>query len=165
MKSDRDALAQLQNTRLAIGRLFNTILKETKGFKFLETLKVTFVKWKDDTNIYKPAYFDSRVQIVINPNDFLPSLGLSQQQLLNGIDVWLSEGSGWTISSIDEQYIDIVVYEPTKGSSCVCVSLPTEPQHSKKGLINMNNEDNECFRWRHIRYLNPQEDDQHRIKK
>ena len=90
LKTDRDALVQLQNTTLAISRLFNTILNNTKGFKFVETLKVTFVKRKDDDNIYKPAYFNSRAQIVINPNDFLRSLHLSQQQLLNGIGVWLS---------------------------------------------------------------------------
>ena len=57
----------------------------------METLKVTFVKRKDDDNIYKSAYFNSRAQIVINPNDFLSSLQLSQQQILNGIGVWLSE--------------------------------------------------------------------------
>ena len=74
----------------------------------METLKVTFVKKKDDDDIDKTAYFNSRVQIVINPNDFLPSLQLSQQQILNGIGVWLSEGSGWTISSIDEHYINKV---------------------------------------------------------
>ena len=109
MKSDRDALVQLQNTRLAISRLFNVIVNEMRSFKFVETLKVTLVKRKDEDNIYKPAYFNSRVQIVLTPNDFLPSVGVSQQQLLNGIGVWLSEGSGWTISSIDEHYINTVV--------------------------------------------------------
>lgn len=48
----------------------DTILQKTKGFKFVETNKVTFVKRKDNKNIYKPAYFNSRTQIVINPNDF-----------------------------------------------------------------------------------------------
>ena len=105
MKTDRDALVLLQNTRLTISKLFNTILNNTKGFKFVNTLKVTFVKRKDDGNIYKPAYFNGRAQIVINPNDFIPSLQLSQQQILNGIAVWLSEGSGWTIRSLDEHYI------------------------------------------------------------
>ena len=119
LKSDRVALVQLQNTRLAISRLFGTILNNTKGFKFVETLKVTFVKRKDDNNIYKLAYFNSRAQIVINPNDFLPSLQLSQQQILNGIGVWMSEGSGWTINTIDEHFINTVVYEPTKGSSYI----------------------------------------------
>ena len=121
------------------------------------------MKRKDDNNIYKPAYFNSRAQIVINPNDFLPSLQLSRQQILNGIGVWLSEGSSWTISSIDEHYINTVMYEPTKGSSHI--PLPVELQHSRKGLVNLKNEDNECFRWCHIRYLNPQEKDPQRIKK
>ena len=145
MRYDRDGLVQLQNTRLAISQLFSVILSDTKGFKFVKTLKVTFVKRKDEHNIYKPAYFNSRAQIIINPNDILPSLGLSQQQLLNGIGVWLSEGSGWNISNIDEYYINTVVYEPTKGNSYI--PLPTELKHSTKGLVNLKNEDNECFRW------------------
>ena len=75
MKSDRDALVQLQNTRLAISRLFNVILNEMRIFKFVETLKVTFVKRKDEHNIYKPAYFNSRAQIVLTPSDFFTKLG------------------------------------------------------------------------------------------
>ena len=41
----------------------------------METLKVTFVKRKDEHDIYRPAYFNSRAQIVINPNDFFTNLG------------------------------------------------------------------------------------------
>ena len=163
LKTDRDALVQLQNTRLTISKLFNTILNNTKGFKFVETLKVTFVKRKDDDNIYKPAYFNSRAQIVINPNDFIPSLQLSQQQILNRIAVWLSEGSGWTIRSLDEHYINTVVYDPLKGSSYI--PLPVELRNSSRGLVNLKNEHNECFRWCHIRYLNPQEKNPQRIIK
>ena len=163
LKTDRDALVQLQNTRLTISKLFNTILNNTKGFKFVETLKVTFVKRKDDDNIYKPAYFNSRAQIVINPNDFIPSLQLSQQQILNGIAVCLSEGSGWTIRSLDEHYINTVVYDPLKGSSYI--PLPVELRNSSRGLVNLKNEDNECFRWCHIRYLSPQEKNPQRIIK
>lgn len=36
-----------------------------KGFKFVETLKVTFFKRKDEGNIEKSAYFNSRAQTVI----------------------------------------------------------------------------------------------------
>ena len=121
------------------------------------------MKRKDDDNIYKPAYFNSRAQIVTNPNDFIPSLQLSQQQILNGIAVWLSEGSGWTIRSLDEHYINTVVYDPLKGSSYI--PLPVELRNSSRGLVNLKNEDNECFRWCHIRYLNPQEKNPQRIIK
>ena len=85
--------------------------------------------------IRQPILIASRAQIVINPNVFLPSLQLSQQQILNGIGVWLSEGSGWTISSIDEHYINTVVYEPTKGSSYI--PPPADLQNSRKGLVNL----------------------------
>ena len=32
-------------------------------------------------------------------------------------------------------------------------------------MINLKNDDDECFRWCHIRYLNPQEDHPYTIKK
>ena len=89
-------------------------------------------KRKDDKNIY---YFNGRAQIVLNPNDFLPSLQLSQQQLLTGIAVWLTEGSGWVISSIDEHYINTIAYDPLRGKSFI--SLPQELQNSAKGLVNL----------------------------
>ena len=50
-----------------------------------------------------------------------------------------------------------------KGSSYI--KLPQELRNSAKGLINIKNEDNECFRWCHIRHLNPQKNDPQRIKK
>ena len=50
-----------------------------------------------------------------------------------------------------------------KGTSYI--ELPTELKNRAKGLINLKNKDNECFRWCHIRHLNPQEKDPQRIKK
>ena len=50
-----------------------------------------------------------------------------------------------------------------KGSSYI--KLPTELRNSAKGLINPKNEDNQCFRWCHIRHLNPQAKYPQRIKK
>ena len=54
-------------------------------------------------------------------------------------------------------------YEPLKGSSYI--QLPQELRNSAKGLINLKNDDNERFRWCHIRYLNHQNKDPQRIKK
>ena len=50
-----------------------------------------------------------------------------------------------------------------RGSSYI--KLPSELRNSKKGLINLKNKDNECFRWCHIRHLNPQDKYPQRIKK
>ena len=40
-----------------------------------------------------------------------------------------------------------------------------ELQNPKKGLINLQSQNDECFRWAHIRHLNPQNKDPQRIKK
>ena len=45
------------------------------------------------------------------------------------------------------------------------IELPVELRNPKKGLINVKREDNECFRWCHIRHLNPQIEHPERIKK
>lgn len=74
----------------------------------------------------------------------------------------MSEGSGWVISSIDEHYINTIVYDPLKGSSYI--QLPQELWNSSRVLFNIKNDDNEYFRWCPIRYLNPQEKDPQRIK-
>ena len=139
------------------------MLTSMKGLKFVETLRVTFKKMVKDKTEYKTAYFNSKPQTIINNVEIPEGLQSSNQQILNMIAQWVSEGSGWTIQSVDNHYLNIAKYEPMKGSSYI--RLPQELKNRKKGLINMKNEDNECFRWCHIRHLNPQDKDPQRIKK
>ena len=163
IKNNRDPLAQLQNTRKAVENHIISLIRSMKGLKFVETLKVTFKKTVNDKTVYKTAYFNSKPQIIINNTEIPESLQLSKQKILNMIAQWISEGSGWTIESVDNHYLNIVQYQPMKGSSYI--KLPQELRHHRKGLINMKNDDNECFRWCHIRYLNPQDVHPERIKK
>ena len=64
-------------------------------------------------------------------------------EINNKIATWLSEGSGWTIEEILQHYVNIVKYVPLRGNSHI--SLPEELCYSKKGLINLKNEDDKCF--------------------
>ena len=163
LRDKKDPLLQLQKSRRAVEYLFNNLLVQTKGFKFVETLQVKFVKYSNDKKIQKNGYFNSTTDLIINETDIKLAIQASQQQILNKIAQWISEGSGWTIQSIENHYINIVNYSPLKGSSYI--KLPQELRNSAKGLINMKNKDNECFRWCHIRHLNPQDKDPQRIKK
>ena len=163
LRDKKDPLLQLQKSRRAVEYLFNNLLVQTKGFKFVETLQVKFVKHSNDKKILKNGYFNSTTDLIINETDIKLAIQASQQQILNKIAQWISEGSGWTIQSIENHYINIVNYSPLKGSSYI--KLPQELRNSAKGLINMKNKDNDCFRWRHIRHLNPQDKDPQRIKK
>ena len=163
IKSDQDPLAEMQNTRKAIEHRVITLLNEMKGLKYVETLKVTFEKISADVIVEKSAYFNSTSQTIINHTEINEALQMSKQNILNKISQWISEGSGWTVQSVDNHYLNIVIYKPMNGSSYI--QLPSELRNSAKGLINMKNEDNECFRWCHIRHLNPQEKYPQRIKK
>ena len=164
IKNSKDPLMQLQNTRKAVAIHIEKILKSMTGLKFVETLRVTFEKQLGrEEKIMKTAYFNSQPQTITNDTQIELALSLSKQVILNKIAVWISEGSGWTVQSVDNHYLNVVKYEPMKGSSYI--KLPTELRNSAKGLINMKNEDNECFRWCHIRHLNPQDKYPQRIKK
>ena len=163
IKYDKDPSLQLQSTRKAIEYHIKNILKSMKGLNFIETLKVTFTKMSNKKIVYKTAYFNNKAQTIINNTEIPSTFQLSKQQILNMIAQWISEGSGWTIESVGNHYLNIVQYEPMRGSSYI--KLPQELRNSGKGLINMKNEDNECFRWCHIRRLNPQDKDPQRIKK
>ena len=163
IKNNKDPLAQLQNTRKAVEYHIVKILTSMKGLKFVETLRVTFKKLVKDKIEYKTAFFNSKAQTIINNVEIPGALQTSKQQILNMITQWVSEGSGWTIQSVDNHYLNIVQYQPMKSSSYI--KLPQELRNSEKGLINMKNEDNECFRWCHIRHLNPQDENPQRIKK
>ena len=163
LRDKKDPLLQSQKSRRAVEYLFNNLLVQTKGFKFVETLQVKFIKHSNDKKILKNGYFNSTTDLIINETDIKLAIQASQQQILNKIAQWISEGSGWTIQLIENHYINIVNYNPLKGSSYI--ELPQELRNSAKGLINMKNKDNECFRWCHIRHLNPQDKDPQRIKK
>ena len=67
----------------------------------VETLEVTFEKMSDDNVINKTAYFNSDVDAITNDNEISESLKHSQERILNIISIWISEGSGWTVKSVN----------------------------------------------------------------
>ena len=106
LRDKKDPLLQLQKSRRAVEYLFNNLLVQTKGFKFVETLQVKFLKQSNDKNILKNGYFNSITDLIINETDIKLAIQASQQQILNKIAQWISEGSGWTIQSIENHYIN-----------------------------------------------------------
>ena len=161
LQDNLNPLNHFTKTKALVESHLQNLLKDMKGFKFIETLEVTFEK--DTINsktgkrvsIYKTAFFNGKAKTITKPNDIEPELNMSRQEILNVIDKWVSEGLGWVIDRIDSHYINVTTYKPLHGSSYI--ELPTELRNPKKGLINIKNKDDECFRWCHIRNLSPQE--------
>ena len=169
LQNNLNPLNHFTKTKTLVKSHLEDLLKDMKGFKFIETMEVTFEK--DTINsktgkrvsIYKTAFFNGKAKTITKANDIEHELNMSRQEILNVIDKWVSEGSGWVIDRIDSHYINVTTYAPLHGSSYI--ELPTELNNPKKGLINIKNKDDECFRWCHIRHLNPQTEHPERIKK
>ena len=69
------------------------------------------------------------------------------------IDVWINNGSGWNVESVESQYISISTYRPLSGS--FYMDLLVELKSPRKGLINIKNKDQKRFLWCHVRHINP----------
>ena len=103
------------------------LLKDMKGFKFIETLEVTFEKDTIDSktgkrlSIYKTAFFNGKAKTITKANDIEHELSMSRQEILNVIGKWVSEGSGWVIDRIYKCYhlytfAWIKLYRTSKGA-------------------------------------------------
>ena len=169
LQDNLNPLNHFTKTRPLTESHLDDLLKTMKGFKFIEMLEVTFEK--DTINsktgklvsIYKTVFFNGKAETITKPNNIEPELNMSRQEILNTIDKWVSEGSGWVIDRIDSHNINVTTYKPLNGNSYI--ELPMELRNPKKVLINIKNKDDKCFRWCHIRHLNPQEKNPQRIKK
>ena len=169
LQDNLNPLNHFTKTKALVESHLENLLKDMKGFKFIETLEVTFGKDTIDSktgkrvSIYKTAFFNGKTKTITKVDDIEPELNMSRQEILSVIDKWVSEGLEWVIDQIDSHYINVTLYKQLNGSSYI--ELLTELRNSKKGLIKMKNEDKECFRWCHIRHLNPQIKYPERIKK
>ena len=125
-----------------------------KGYLTLRVeLKKTILQDGEEAYEFTQPYFNSTTTTILNELDIQDFYDKAVEEILNRIARWISKGSGWVIERIINFYLNIVSYKPLKGRSYF--PLPEELRNSLKGLINLQNDDNECFRWCHVRHLNP----------
>ena len=130
------------------------MLREKRSFKHIISVKISLKKRiKDNEFGPRTFYFNSPVKTVINRKYHLND---SVQEILNLLDIWISEGSGWIIDKIKGLYINTSNYEPLLGGSYV--PLPKILNKSMKGLINLK-------MWCHVRLINSQNRNAERINK
>ena len=73
-----------------------------------------------------------------------------------------AEGSGWTLESIENIKLYTANWDPLNAGSYI--DLP-EFLKNKKAIINMQNQDHECFKWCVLRALNPKDNHPERVDK
>ena len=134
--------------------MLTELLTQLKGFQFV-TLVLVFKKIEsEDKTKYENFYSSSKAEIIINESDTDNVFQSIFSTIMENIRKSLRKGSGWITDSVIDHTISISKYNPLAGSSYI--KLPKELDHPRKSLINIqSSDDNECFKWCLVRYLNP----------
>jgi hypothetical protein len=105
------------------------------------------------------SYFRSNVETITEATN-ISAMNI-YEGLIEEIETHQNAGSGWVFHEVIHLDIHIDKYEPIKGNSYI--PLPGNLV-SKKAIINMENNDNECFKWSVTASVYPRARDMERIK-
>ena len=130
-KNLRDSLSVSKNS---IKNLFDELLREKKGFKYIISVKITPEKQINDNEFGpKTLHFNSLIKIVINQRYHLND---SFEEILNLLDIWVRD-------KMEGLYINVSNYEPLLGGSYI--PLPKALNNSMRGLMTLKNKDHKCY--------------------
>jgi len=106
--------------------------------------------------------FRSKTEVVLDSTDVSEIYNGVKDKIIESMAAFQMRGSNWRLKAVQKLDINTVVYKPLKGSSYI--PLP-KYLANKKGIVNMKNEDDECFKWCVTRALNPGNNNPERITK
>ena len=159
-KPGYDPKTFFQKTRNILIKIF----KENKNTK----TKMIFVCQMQRTDlrtgetIEVDADFHSDIEINIAEKDETKLLDKMIARIEEVLANFQQSGSNWVFQQIRRLEIHFANWKPIRGSTFI--PLPTRLQN-KKGVINIKNEDNQCFKWCIARALNPVDKNPNRITK
>ena len=108
------------------------------------------------------ASFNSNQESILESTNLEEVYERMITKILEAFSTYLKNGSGWVLKKVVRLDITLSRLRPLRGSSHI--PLP-ETILKKKALINMKNDDDECFKWAVTRALNPVDKDPQRVTK
>ena len=140
VKRYKDPVKMFQDKKSTIKNKITAELQELTGLKWSFGLTVDF--FKDDKKIKGTFY--SNQYTTLSADEIDSFFGEATSAIVQKIEKFTKEGSGWMIDKCHTLFLNFAKYEPLKGSSYI--PLPEVLAH-KKAIINVKNQDQECLRW------------------
>src|SRR5271157_1231131 len=106
--------------------------------------------------------FVSKTEVVLAATDVNELYNNVRDKILESMANFQRQGSNWRFKAVVKMDINSAIYKPLKGKSYI--PLPAVLA-DKKAIINMKNEDDQCFKWCVSRALNPVDEHPERITK
>ena len=128
-------------------KVLDFIKQQKKPIKLKFIFTCTFKKENPATGQIdiSTGYFHSLVETITESSDLSDILNTMTGIILEKIQQFQNNGSGWVFENVESFDINIDPFEPSCGSSYICLPKNLE---DKKAIINVRNEnDHECFKW------------------
>ena len=155
----------LDKTIEARAKFYCDTLKKEKGLKIKEEIQCVFKKYNNEINEYQyiTIYLGSSktTYTFINNGDVLEKLKKSSEIFGRLVDEYNGMGSGSIIDAFIQVIIHKALYSPLSGSTYI--KLP-DYLENKQACINVNNKDNDCFRYSVCAHIYPPKKNQQRVK-
>ena len=163
----------LDITKNLIASTVNKELSEHKGLKIKLIAHCEMVKTNIATgeHVYADPHFHSNVEVVLrsikggalhDQDDFVELYTEMRDAMTERMTNFQRNGSGWIFNRMIHLDLAVDQYNPIGGSSYI--PLP-KALVSKKAIVNMKNDDDECFKWCVARALHPIEHNAERVSK
>jgi len=143
--SDELPNVYLQNIKPFTQKLLNEKIRIFKGMKFNLAIKIKV--WRDVSGQYEYMFANFTIKnqqlntAIDDDNDMISNL---HENLLKKFDDFLKNGSQWQFERVNNYYVNILKYNPLKGSSYV--ELPAKFKNTK-ACLNIVNKDDKCFKY------------------
>ena len=146
----------------SLGKLKQVIRSHVNPVKYYFSLSIVFQKFSDENQLTDPpVVFRSSVFRCLASTDINKNIDSALEQIIQQIEDYEKNGSGWVIHHIIHNDVSIVIYDPLKASSYI--RLPNKLS-LKKAILNIQNFDDKCFLWSILAQLYPTELNQHQVE-
>ena len=158
-----DTLSDLGEAKEETAEELKRKLEEFDAVKWYLTMIVKLTKFdKEGEEIELEASFQSTVEIALYEKDVKEQYDRRVDIIERKIKEFVSQGSGWSVGEVVKLDLHAAPYVPLRAASY----NPTDPWlAAKKAIINVKNNDEECFMWSVLAGLHPQSKDAQRVSK
>lgn len=141
-----DLLTFLANTRSQIRDYLLSRLSSQQSVKWYLCIQTELERFSaNEDNIRSRPHFRSRTYVLLNQETYNEhDLNEALQKIIESLEKFMRDGSGWVIKKVLHLEIHTVRYSPLNGSSYI--PLPKTLQHNCS-ILNVRNFDDSCFEY------------------
>ena len=158
----QDPTVFLEITTPVVERLINSIDSVGKKVHTVLVCKMGRSNPETGKDTLTIAHFNSKTHTMISEEDVKNEYPTMKEKMLESLSKYQKLGSGWRLLSVEMLEIFITKFKPLNGKSYKPFPKVIV---KKKAVINMENDDEQCFKWAVTRALNPVDRDSERVTK